>query len=89
VTIRGGVRGLNARLARLEQHVPEPQGPVVYKVMFHDGVPAVAMTPSYGGQGTPDAGQEIVYRIASWEESELDRTWPGTARHHAPPPGRR
>jgi hypothetical protein len=57
-------RSLNARLARLEQHVPVPQGPIVYRVYFHDG------TPVWPG---PDDGvtaeePKIVYRIASWEE---------------------
>jgi hypothetical protein len=75
-------RSLAARLARLEQHVPAPQGPIVYRVMFHDGSP-VWPGPDDGVQAE---GREIVYRIASWEETLFDG-WAGTARHPNRPGG--
>ena len=67
MTLRGGTRSLNARLARLEQRVPEPQGPIVYRVLFHDGTP-VWPGMDDGSAVPPDRG-DIVYRIASWDES--------------------
>ena len=69
MTIRGGVRSLNARLARLEDKVPEPQGPIVYRVLFHDGTP---VWPEQDDDVAVD-GPELVYRIASWEEYAFDR----------------
>jgi hypothetical protein len=78
VTIRGGVRSLNARLARLEQRVPEPQGPIVYRVYFHDGTP-VWPGPD-DGVGIPSEEPDIVYRIASWEETSLGVPTPRTSR---------
>lgn len=74
MTIPGGVRSLNARLARLELRVPEPQGPVVYRVMFADGTPVAGLggdQPVAAARALPDGGQDIVYRIASWEEFGL------------------
>ena len=65
--IRGGTRSLNARLARLEQHVPEPAGRIVYRVCFHDGTPVWPGMDD--GSAVPADGGDIVYRIASWDES--------------------
>jgi len=65
VTVRGGARSLNARLARLEDQIVERQGPVVYRVLFHDGTP---VWPGMDDEA-PAEGQNIVYRIASWQES--------------------
>ena len=66
MTIRGGVRSLHARLARLEQKVPERHRPIVYRVLFHDG------TPVWPGlddkRSVPADWGDIVYRIASWEQ---------------------
>ena len=71
MTIRGGVRSLNARLARLEQHVPEPQGPIVYQVLFHDGTP---VWPGMDDDSSvPVEPGDIVHRIAAWEEFGLER----------------
>ena len=65
MTLRGGVRSLNARLARLEVKVPELQGPIVYRAYFHDGTP---VWPRFGEDPTvPEGGTELVYRIASLE----------------------
>ena len=63
MTLRGGTRSLNARLARLEQHVPEPQGPIVYKVLFHDGTP---VWPDENGDAVARLSEspDIVYRIS-------------------------
>jgi hypothetical protein len=75
---------LNARIARLEQHVPAPQGPIVYRVYFHDGTPvfprsdedpAVPVPPSH------DEGVGVVYRIAGWEESDFGGAAAGIARY--------
>ena len=75
MTIRGGVRSLNARLARLEHHIPEPHGPIVYQVLFHDGTP---VWPGLDDEVAVE-GPDIVYRISSWEDALFDgRT--GTAR---------
>jgi hypothetical protein len=63
------VRSLNARLARLEDQIIEPQGPVVYRVCFHDGTPVWPRSDEESAV-VLDAGAEVVYRIASWEESE-------------------
>ena len=71
MTLRGGSRSLAARLRKLEQRTPEPQGPVEYRVYFHDGTPAAALTPRCSDGGTYEGGPELVYRIASWEETEL------------------
>jgi hypothetical protein len=79
VTIRGGTRSLAARLGRLEERIPEPQGPVVYRAYFHDGTPL--WPRSDGEAGAPsDEHPDVVYHIASWEESELNRVSAGTAR---------
>ena len=91
MTIRGGVRSLNARLARLEQQVPAPQGPIVYRVYFHDGTPVLPRPgedPAVPLPSSPGVGGELVYRIASWEESELSGAWARTGRHRGHPPGR-
>jgi len=79
MTVRGGVRSLSARLARLEEKVVEPQGPVVYRVMFADG------TPVWPGQNdwVSGAGDDIVYRIASWEELSVTDPRAGTGRRGA------
>ena len=67
MTLRGATRSLNARLARLEQRVPEPQGSIVYRVLFHDGTP---VSPGMDdGSAVPADGGDIVYRIASCDES--------------------
>jgi hypothetical protein len=58
---------MNARLARLEQHVPAPQGPIVYRVYFHDGTPVWPRPGEETGESEPD----VIYRIASWEDSTL------------------
>ena len=58
-------RSLKSRLARLEQHVPEPQGRIVYRVLFHDGTPVWSTGDADVAAERPD----IVYRIASWDES--------------------
>ena len=58
-------RSLNVRLARLENRVPERHGPIVYRVLFHDGTP---VWPGMDGDpSVPADGGDIVYRIASWE----------------------
>jgi hypothetical protein len=67
---------LAARLGRLEQRIPEPAGPIVYHVFFHDGTP-VWPRPDDDVQAN---GPEIVYRIASWEETELDVLTGGPGR---------
>ena len=60
-------RSLKARLSRLEQHVPEPAGRIVYRVLFHDGTPVWPGMDD--GSAVPAEGPDIVYRIASWDES--------------------
>ena len=57
-----------ARLNRLEQRVPQPQGPIVYRVYFHDGTPVWPSTDEEPDDSTPD----MVYRIASWEEPSFE-----------------
>ena len=70
MTIRGGVRRLNARLARLEEKVPRPQGPIVYRVLFHDGAP---VWPGLDDDPSVPAGVgSIVYRISSWKDALFD-----------------
>jgi len=71
------VRGLERRLARLEDQVVEPQRPVVFRVMFADGTPVHGLfgdqSDTSASADDPDGpGPDLVYRIASWEESELD-----------------
>ena len=91
MTIRGGVRSLNARLARLEDHVVEPQGPVVYRVLFSDGTPVIPRAGEDPTVPLPSAhggDEELVYRIASWEESELSAALAGVARHCGRPTAR-
>ena len=82
MTIRGGARSLNARLARLEQSVPEPQGPIVWQVLFADG------TPVWPGpdDGLRVEGDDIVYLIASWDEA-LFGGQPGSAHPSERPEG--
>ena len=58
-------RSLKARLSRLEQHVPEPAGRIVYRVLFHDGTP---VWPTADDDVAAE-GPDIVYRISSWDES--------------------
>jgi hypothetical protein len=86
--IRGGVRSLNARLARLEQQSPEPQGRVVYQVVFHDGTPVypkpgedptVPLIPSGLPGGVTKIGNDLIYRITMVEVSELDTASAGVA----------
>ena len=79
MTFRGGVRSLNTRLARLEQEVPEPQGPILYSVLFHDGTP-VSPRPDDGIK-VPALRPDIVYRIASWDEALFD-VRAGVRRQH-------
>jgi hypothetical protein len=81
-------RSLAARLGRLEQRVPEPQGPIVYRVYFHDGTPVFPRPdedPTVPLASSPGVGEEIVYRIVGWGESELNRAWDGIARHRGHP----
>jgi hypothetical protein len=71
-------RSLTARLGRLEQHIPAQHGPIEYRVLLHDGTPVFPRPgedPSVPLPSSPGVGEEIVYRIASWEESELSKAW--------------
>ena len=61
------IRSLNARVARLEDRFRERHGPIVYRVFFHDGTP---VWPGVDDDPSVPADEgDIVYRIASWEES--------------------
>ena len=76
----------------LDQHVPEPQGPIEYRVLLHDGTPVFPRPgedPAVPLPSSHAAGVEVVYRIASWEESELNGAWGRTARHPTRPRGSR
>ena len=60
------IRSLNVRLARLEDRIPERHGPIVYRVLFHDGTPVWPGMDD--GSAVSADGGDIVYRIASWEQ---------------------
>lgn len=79
MTIRSGTRSLAARLARLEQQVVEPQGPVVYRVYFHDGTPVWPQPDDGTATVSPAERPEIIYRIASWEAAATNATTARTA----------
>jgi hypothetical protein len=80
-------RSLAARLARLEDRVVEPPEPIEYRVYFHDGTPAFPRPgedPAIPLSSAQGVGGELVFRIASWEESELDRAWPAGSSGSGP-----
>ncbi len=73
MTFRSGARSLNARLSRLEQRVPEPRGPIVYRAMFHDQPwPGPGDDPRQnvppGAHGTHYLGNGVTLHIARWME---------------------
>jgi hypothetical protein len=81
VTLRGGIRSLAARLRQLESRVPAPQGPIEYRVLFHDGTPVypkpgedptVPLVPPNGPAGVTKVGNDLIYRITMFDASELD-----------------
>ena len=68
-----------------------PQGPITYRVYFHDGTPVFPRPdedPTVPLASSPGVGEEIVYRIASWEESELSKAWDEATHHRGRPAAR-